>query len=78
MDRRKIEESLFKTLMIASTLIILSSLVLILATVIVKGLPAMNLAMITQAPKGGFYLGKEGGYSMPLLVRSIWQREQRF
>jgi len=47
--------------MFASTLIILSSLVLILATVIIKGLPAMNLAMVTQAPKGGFYLGKEGG-----------------
>jgi len=61
MDRRTIEENLFKTLMIASTLIILASLVLILGTVIVKGLPAMNLAMITQSPKGGFYLGKEGG-----------------
>ena len=61
MDKRKIEENLFKALMIASTLIILSSLVLILATVIIKGPPAMNLAMITQSPKGGFYLGKEGG-----------------
>jgi phosphate transport system permease protein len=30
-------------------------------TITVKGLPAMNLAMITQTPKGGFYLGKEGG-----------------
>jgi phosphate transport system permease protein len=61
MDRRKTEENLFKTLMIASTFVILLSLVLILATVIVKGLPAMNLAMVTQSPKGGFYLGKEGG-----------------
>jgi phosphate transport system permease protein len=61
MDKRKIEEGLFKGLMIVSTLVILSSLMLILATVITKGLPAMNLAMITQTPKGGFYLGKEGG-----------------
>ncbi len=61
MDRRKIEENLFKALMIASTLVILLSLVLILATVIIKGLPAMDLAMVTQSPKGGFYLGKEGG-----------------
>ncbi len=61
MDTKKIEENLFKALMIASTLIILSSLVLILATIIIKGLPAMDLAMITQSPKGGFYLGKEGG-----------------
>ncbi len=47
--------------MIASSLMILSSLVLILLTVVVKGLPAINLAMLTQTPKGGYYLGKEGG-----------------
>jgi len=61
MDRRKIEENIFKGLMIASAIIILSSLVFILNTVIIKGLPAVNLAMITQTPKGGYYLGKEGG-----------------
>lgn len=61
MDARKIEEGIFKVLMIASTVAIISSLVLILGTVVVKGLPALNLAMITQIPKGGFYLGKEGG-----------------
>jgi len=61
MDRRQLEENLFKVLMVASTFIILSSLFLILATVVIKGLPAMNLSMITQSPKGGFYLGKEGG-----------------
>ncbi len=61
MDRRKIEENIFKGLMITSAFIIFLSLVLIMATVIVKGLPALNLAMITQTPKGGYYLGKEGG-----------------
>lgn len=61
MDRRKIEENIFKGLMNASMLIILASLVFILVTIIVRGLPAMNLAMITQTPKGGYYLGKEGG-----------------
>jgi phosphate transport system permease protein len=60
-DIRKIEERVFKLLMIASAIVILSMLVLILATVVVKGLPAMNLAMLTQTPKGGYYLGKEGG-----------------
>jgi phosphate transport system permease protein len=30
-------------------------------TIVVRGLPALNLSMITQSPKGGFYLGKEGG-----------------
>ena len=61
MKRIKIEEKIFKGLMITSTLLILSSLVLILATIIIRGLPAMNLAMVTQTPKGGYYLGKEGG-----------------
>ena len=61
MGRRKIEENIFKGLMIVSTLIILLSLVFIVVTVFVRGVPAMNLAMITQTPKGGYYLGKEGG-----------------
>jgi phosphate transport system permease protein len=61
MRRRKVEETLFKMLMIGSTVVVLGSLVLILATVIWRGLPALNLAMVTQTPKGGYYLGKEGG-----------------
>jgi phosphate transport system permease protein len=61
MDKRKIEENIFKGLMYASALTVLLSLFIILATIFVKGLPAMNLAMITQTPKGGYYLGKEGG-----------------
>jgi len=61
MKRRKSEESLFKALMMGSTVMVLGSLALILATVIWRGLPALNLAMLTQTPKGGYYLGKEGG-----------------
>jgi len=61
MDKRRVEEGLFKGLMILSTVLILSVLGLMLGTVVLKGLPAMNIAMITQAPKGGYYLGKEGG-----------------
>ncbi len=61
MRRRKVEETLFKMLMIGSTVVVLGSLVLILATVVWRGLPALNLAMVTQTPKGGYYLGKEGG-----------------
>ncbi len=61
MKVRKIEELLFKILMFTSTVLIISSLVIILLTVLIKGLPALNLAMITQTPKGGYYLGKEGG-----------------
>ena len=59
--RRYLEESIFKTLMIGSFLIVAGSLGLILLTVVVKGLPALTLDMLTKIPQGGFYLGKEGG-----------------
>ena len=59
--RRRIEESVFKVLMIGSTVVVVSSLLLILGTVVVKSLPALRLSMIFQTPKGGYYLGKEGG-----------------
>jgi len=59
--RRRIEESIFKILMYLSFLLVASSLGIILVTVLVKGLPALNWAMLTQTPKGGYYLGKEGG-----------------
>ncbi|MBN2416134.1 phosphate ABC transporter permease PstA [bacterium] len=61
MNKRILEETVMRTLMKLSTLLILSVLVIILITILVKGLPALDLAMITQSPKGGFYLGKEGG-----------------
>jgi phosphate transport system permease protein len=61
MNRYKAEELVFKILMLGSTVIVLGSLALILGTVVVRGLPALNLDMITQTPKGGYYLGKEGG-----------------
>jgi len=61
MNRRHLVESAWKALMIASTALVVGCLLLIVGTVIWKGLPALNLAMITQIPKGGYYLGKEGG-----------------
>jgi len=60
-DKRKIEENIFKGLMLLSTLVVVGSLVLILATIFLKGFPALNLKMLIQTPKGGYYLGKEGG-----------------
>lgn len=59
--RRKTEEAVFKALMIGSTVLVAASLLLIVGTIIVKGFPALSLSMITQTPKGGYYLGKEGG-----------------
>jgi len=61
LTKRKLEESFFKILMGVSTFFVLGSLLLILGTVLWRGLPALDLAMLTQTPKGGYYLGKEGG-----------------
>jgi phosphate transport system permease protein len=60
-SRRRLEEGFFEGLMIGSVVTVMGSLLLILAIVIWRGLPALNLAMLTQTPKGGYYLGKEGG-----------------
>jgi phosphate transport system permease protein len=57
----RFEEGFFKVLMIGSATAVLGSLALILATVVWRGLPALSIAMLTQPPKGGYYLGKEGG-----------------
>ena len=61
MNRKRVEEGFFVLLMRLSFLLVAGSLVLILATVVIRGLPGLNWAMISQTPKGGFYLGKEGG-----------------
>ncbi|CAG0937772.1 Phosphate transport system permease protein PstA [Thermoflexales bacterium] len=59
--RRHVEEAIFKVLMRGSFFFVVGGLGFILITVVVKGLPALTLDMLIQTPKGGFYLGKEGG-----------------
>src|SRR3954468_23931801 len=61
MRKRKLEELFFKLLMVLATVIVTGSFFLIVGTVCFKGLPYMNLDMITKTPGGGFYIGKEGG-----------------
>ncbi len=61
MKKRHLEEAVMKVLMLASFLLVAFCLAFILWTIISKGLPALDLAMITEIPKGGYYLGKEGG-----------------
>lgn len=56
-----LEEKLFKFLMIASLSIVVGSLLIVIAVVLWNGAPSLTLEMITQTPKGGYYLGKEGG-----------------
>lgn len=61
MTFRRLEENIFKALMVASTFVVVTSLVLIIGTILVKGLPALSLDMVTKAPTGGYYLGGGGG-----------------
>lgn len=61
MKRRKLEENFFKVLMVLATIVVVGSFFLIVGTVVKKGLPYMNLDMLTKIPGGGFYIGKEGG-----------------
>lgn len=61
MSRKRLEERFFVFLMRLSFLLVAGTLVLILAIVVIRGLPGLNWSMISQTPKGGFYLGKEGG-----------------
>jgi len=61
MDRRAIEENIFKGLMLFSVTIVIGSLVFILGTVFIKGFSALSLDMLIKTPRGGYYLGKGGG-----------------
>ncbi len=60
MDKLR-EEKLFKALMITSLAFVVGSLFIVAAVVVWNGAPALSLSMVTQTPKGGYYLGKEGG-----------------
>ncbi len=61
MIRRKLEEQFFKVLMVLATIVVSGSFFLIVGTIFYKGVPYMNIDMITKTPGGGFYIGKEGG-----------------
>jgi len=59
--RRKRTEVVFRVLTTGSAVVVLLSLLLILGTILWKSVPALSLSMLTQTPRGGFYLGKGGG-----------------
>jgi len=61
LNRRKLEASFFKGLMIAATFAVVGGLFAVFFAVILKGAPALSLSMVTEVPKGGYYLGGEGG-----------------
>lgn len=61
MNKRDIEERIVKILMIISLALVIGSLFWVFAVVTLKGISALNFDMITQVPKGGYYLGGGGG-----------------
>jgi phosphate transport system permease protein len=61
MTRRHLEELIAQGLMFLSLALVAGSLGWILFTIIQRGAPALTWDMITKTPKGGFYMGKEGG-----------------
>ena len=57
----KFDEIFMRTLMFLCTILIVVVLFIILFSIFKKGMPALSWEMISQVPKGGYYLGKEGG-----------------
>jgi len=60
-NRRHITEAIVKGCMRISFGLVAGSLALILWTIISQGFPSLSWEMISQPPKGGFYLGGGGG-----------------
>jgi len=61
LNKRILEEKIFKILMYVSILIVLGSLFIIISLVVANGATSLSIEMITQTPTGGYYLGKSGG-----------------
>jgi phosphate transport system permease protein len=57
----KVDEMFMRTVMFLCTILIVVVLFIILFSIFKKGLPALSWEMISQVPKGGYYLGKGGG-----------------
>ncbi len=61
LERRHLMEAFMKALMYISFVIVAGTLGLILWTIISRGFPSLTWDMVSQVPKGGYYMGKEGG-----------------
>ncbi|HDT13697.1 MAG TPA: ABC transporter permease subunit [Candidatus Aminicenantes bacterium] len=71
LGRRKRTDLVFRVLAAASAVMVLLALLLILGTILWKSVPALSLSMLTRTPKGGFYLGREGGI-LNAIVGSVY------
>jgi phosphate transport system permease protein len=59
--KRKLEENFFKYLSAIVSIFIVLVLIHIVYTIIAKGASALTWEVLTQEPKGGFYMGGGGG-----------------
>lgn len=58
---RRVRDRLFTLIAISAIILIIGCLTTILGTIIKQGIGALNWQILTQEPKGSFYLGGEGG-----------------
>ena len=70
-ERRHLVEFFVTTAMRISLVIVAGALALILWTVVSRGFPSLSWEMISQIPKGGYYMGKEGGI-LNAIIGSIY------
>lgn len=61
MKLRRVRDRLFTLIAICALTLIIGCLVTILGTIITQGMGALNWQLLTQEPKGSFYLGGGGG-----------------
>jgi len=59
--KRILEEKVFKALMLVSFILVVFAFLVMMTVIILKGLPGLNWKMLTQAPRGGYYVGGQGG-----------------
>lgn len=67
----KLEEWLMKKLMILITFFIIGLMLFIIATIVVKGSKGLSWEIVSQTPKGGFYMG-EGGGILNAIIGSLY------
>jgi len=61
MLRRCRREILFKRLMQLSLLLVMGMLLGVIVAVLIRGASSLSISMLIDTPKGGYYLGGEGG-----------------
>jgi phosphate transport system permease protein len=71
LNRRTLEEIIFKILMMISISIVMGSLLIIIGLVVFNGAPAISLEFLTQTSSPEFYLGPGGGGILNAIIGSL-------